>query len=287
MWSGLSAGRIWLCTQPTDMRCARAPAERLSVRWPAQYRRRRRRRRSRPKAAPVAASRRTRRPNPGTQRRTAGFTSWIQTPGSVARLRRRTCTTYPGKRETRGDDELLCLATDPHSPVATPAKCLRTRHAGSLALPVPHSSSLDFTAERNQTKGRSREIHWFGVDGGTCGPDFTDAVRPDRRQPSRLRRRSGVDDVVDPNSLRDDRGAGVARRRGARTARCFPRCFRRTRRVRLRRRSRSGSASRRRARCPIRHSYYPSCCLCEHRRLLGPCHVSDSLRWCRCAERRA
>ena len=63
-----------------------------------------------------------------------------------------------------------------------------------LALPVPHSSSLDFTAERNQTKGRSREIHWFGVDGGTCGPDFTDAVRPDRRQPSRLRRRSGVDD---------------------------------------------------------------------------------------------
>ena len=156
-----------------------------------------------------------------------------------------------------------------------------------LALPVPHSSSLDFTAERNQTKGRSREIHWFGVDGGTCGPDFTDAVRPDRRQPSRLRRRSGVDDVVDPNSLRDDRGAGVARRRGARTARCFPRCFRRTRRVRLCRRSRSGSASRRRARCPIRHSYYPSCCLCEHRRLLGPCHVSDSLRWCRCAERRA
>ena len=124
MWSGLSAGRIWLCTEPTDMRCARAPAERLSVRWPAQYRRRRRRRRSRPKAAPVAASRRTRRPNPGTQRRTAGFTSWIQIPGSVARLRRRTCTTYPGKRETRGDDELLCLATDPHSPVATAAKCL-------------------------------------------------------------------------------------------------------------------------------------------------------------------
>ena len=124
MWSGLSAGRIWLCTQPTDMRCARAPAERLSVRWPAQHRRRRRRRSSRPKAAPVAASRRTRRPNPGTQRRTAGFTSWIQTPGSVARLRRRTCTTYPGKRETRGDDELLCLATDPHSPVPTAAKCL-------------------------------------------------------------------------------------------------------------------------------------------------------------------
>ena len=170
-----------------------------------------------------------------------------------------------------------------------PSQPLRNVYEPAMraALPVPHSSSLDFTAERTQTKGRSREIHWFGVDGGTCGPDFTDAVRPDRRQSSRLRRRSEVDDVVDPNSLRDDRGAWVARRRGARTARCFPRCFRRTRRVRLRRRSRSGSASRRRARCPIRHSYCPSCCLCEHRRLLGPCHVRDSLPRCRCAERRA
>ena len=170
------------------------------------------------------------------------------------------------------------LATDPHSPVATPAKCPRTRHAGSPALPVSHSSSLNLTAERNQTKGRSREIHWFGW----MGLPLVRPISPMRCVLIVDNRRGWVGDRGWTTSWTRTHFATV----GAQGSRVVEA-------PQLHGVSRDAIAELAEhafvgvhgadshvvdgpvVPFPIRTTQ--SCCLCERRRLPGPCHVPDSL----------